>query len=331
MSKVIAIITDPAIGGTFLAWSIEYLAGHHSMYNAFSHTCVPVLPNPMVNNNAHLHQMNHFSSKISSHHNVQLLYQVIAELQLNKTNPFHIIYTHMYSFMEHSVDGGNKWDYDAFCEFVNALSNQCITSIFVHVPMDYALYFDQMISRATSKNAMAGSLMNYFPTIDIKSMQVYDKRELIALTLNPHSNEWFSKTKHVVDNDAFLLLSPELWLTLDYSIFNIMRYLNIGVNDARYGKWVEVYGQWKKLHSSRIRWCWYFDEIMDAVLNGHDMDLVRFDLDLLQEATIQHELIYKHNLNLKTFELYKFKNTKQLHNLLEPNIHDLSKSKIYDN
>ena len=53
------------------------------------------------------------------------------------------------------------------------------------------------------------------------------------------------------------------------------------------------------------------------------MDLTRFDLDVIQEAFIQRELIYKHNLNLKTFQLEKFINTQQLHNLLEPNIHPL--------
>ena len=51
------------------------------------------------------------------------------------------------------------------------------------------------------------------------------------------------------------------------------------------------------------------------------MDLERFNLDIFQEAAIQRELLYKHNLNLKIWQLEKFKNTKQLHNLLEPNIH----------
>jgi hypothetical protein len=68
------------------------------------------------------------------------------------------------------------------------------------------------------------------------------------------------------------------------------------------------------------------DEIINLIIEGRPMDLKRFDLDVLQESVIQHFLLYKHNLNLKTFGLEKFENTLQLHNLLEPNVyHQLEK------
>jgi len=55
------------------------------------------------------------------------------------------------------------------------------------------------------------------------------------------------------------------------------------------------------------------------------MDLSRFELNLNQEASIQHVLIYKYDLNLKTWGLEKFpNNTKKLHELLEPNIHKIT-------
>ena len=53
------------------------------------------------------------------------------------------------------------------------------------------------------------------------------------------------------------------------------------------------------------------------------MDLEKFNLDLMQEAAIQRELIYNYSLNLKTWQLEKFTNTKQLHGLLEPNLHPI--------
>ena len=54
------------------------------------------------------------------------------------------------------------------------------------------------------------------------------------------------------------------------------------------------------------------------------MDLESFELDIMQEAAIQRELIYKYNLNFKTWQLEKFQSTRQLHALLEPNIHSLN-------
>jgi hypothetical protein len=49
------------------------------------------------------------------------------------------------------------------------------------------------------------------------------------------------------------------------------------------------------------------------------MDLNRFNLDIVQEAAIQHILLYKHSLSIKTWQLEKFNNTKQINALLEPN------------
>ena len=61
--------------------------------------------------------------------------------------------------------------------------------------------------------------------------------------------------------------------------------------------------------------------IIESILKNNYIDLTKFNLDIVQEATIQHELLYKHNLNLKTWQLEKFMDSKQLHSLLEPNIY----------
>ena len=79
----------------------------------------------------------------------------------------------------------------------------------------------------------------------------------------------------------------------------------------------------------RIQWVSHFDEIMNAVLNGYTMDISSFNLDIMQEATIQHVLIYKYGLNLKTWELDVFpNNTKHIHELIEENIHPITPYKI---
>jgi len=332
MSKVVAIITDPAIGGTFLSWTIEYLAGHNYIYNAFAHLPEKLVSNPVINNNAHLHNMNHFSSKYTSSENVRLLPNVISELQRNTINDFHIIYTHMHSFMQHIKDGDRLWDYSAFCNFTNIINLQNITTIFVHVPKKYVLYFDQLISRATNTSEIDEYLIKNCSGIlnqnNLDLLNVYDKRELIALSINPYNYDRYNATKSLINDKAYLILAPELWLTLDDSIFEIMKFLNVDVNMQRYEQWVNVYKQWKPFHIKRMQWCWYIDDIIESILNGYDMNLERFKLDLYQEATIQHILIYQHGLNLKTYELYKFENTKQLYNRLVQNEHDLSKSMI---
>jgi hypothetical protein len=100
------------------------------------------------------------------------------------------------------------------------------------------------------------------------------------------------------------------------------------VDQNRFENWMSVYGVWKNNHTKRLNFVNNFEIIINNIINGVDMDLSRFEFDLIQEAAIQHQIMYKHNLNFKTWQLEKFINTKQLHNLLEPNIHDLSKSLI---
>ena len=122
-----------------------------------------------------------------------------------------------------------------------------------------------------------------------------------------------------------MLNTFELYNLLDQTIDQLFDFLEIEIDKTRRTHWTEIYNKWKKLHIRRLKFVWYFDTIVNYIVDGYHMDLLNFDLDLVQEATIQHSLIYKYNLNLKTFQLEKFINTKQLHNLLEPNIHPLGK------
>jgi hypothetical protein len=104
---------------------------------------------------------------------------------------------------------------------------------------------------------------------------------------------------------------------------DLFDYLEIKIDNERIVYWNTVYLSWRKIHYNRLNFLWCFDKIINYILNDYYMDLTRLKLDIIQEAYIQHELIYKHNLNLKTWQLEKFTNTQQLHSLLELNTHPL--------
>ena len=125
------------------------------------------------------------------------------------------------------------------------------------------------------------------------------------------------------DCDTWYLDARDAWFMLDQSIDHIFNWLNMTIVAHRWPLWLEVYNQWRRFHYQRTRFFWYFPQIIKAIVQGHDIDLRRLELDLVQESIIQHELIYKHGLNLKTFGLEKFSNTKQLHHLLESNQHQV--------
>ena len=150
----------------------------------------------------------------------------------------------------------------------------------------------------------------------------WDKREFIALNFNfkEHTNMHQSITDYS-SNSFYELNCLDLFTQFDITVYKMFDYLNLIINTDRFEKWSRVYNKWKKLHYTRLRFIWYFDTIIKSILYGKSMDLQEFNLTILQEAAIQQSLIYDYSLNLKTWQLEKFINTKQLHDLLEPNSH----------
>ena len=99
-----------------------------------------------------------------------------------------------------------------------------------------------------------------------------------------------------------------------------MKYLDLDIVPERLSAWIPVYRRWQSIQSRSLKFAINLPYIIDAIVNNWYYELD--DLSFEQEVIIQHFLIYKHNLNLKTWKLSKFPdNTQQLHDLLEANIH----------
>jgi len=323
MSKVVTIITDPAVGGTFLTWSLHYLAGH-TTYLTTSGKYVDLPDNPMQKHNADGDNAHGFETinTGSTYKRVKTAIELLdnPERERESKNLFNVLYVHSGNY---HLDKHTEW-HRAF----NLMLEKKYPVILVRLPKAQVLYHSLLQFRR-SEQTHDDILECYFSHSTEQQKKsilanVYDKREFIALNYkNPFDfDEYATLFNSLPDrNDILHLLSIDVWQNLDNTIHDIMKFIDIPINSKRYEKWLIVYAQWKQIHTKRIMWCWYFDTIIEYILKGYSMDLERFDLDLYQEAVIQHVLIYKYGLNLKTFELYKFTNTKQLHDLLEPTSH----------
>jgi len=310
LTKLVSVLTSPAVGGTFLAWSLEYLAGHKSMYNVFEKKYIDINTNILNNANAHEYKSNqlrprHFEDKNRSTYCFE---QVVQDLIKSYGNDFNVVYTHSH--------------YALTPQLINDILEYTTYNISVRLPKYFVLYHGSEIKRADGQPNIT-----LIPDFFADMQHITDialKRELLALNFKPFDFNGF-KSEIVGNNfNAFRMVGPDLWQNLNNTITDIMEYIEQPIQQNRIPEWLRIYEKWKELHIKRILWCEYFSEIIESILNGYDMDLERFNLDLFQEATILHELLYKHNLNLKTHKLFKFKNAKQLYNLLEPNIHKLT-------
>jgi hypothetical protein len=327
MSKLSFIITDPAVGGTFVSWSVEYLAGHDVTYSVEQNAYIPIVDNPVQEHNAHIYKPNQYD--LAS--DVDNAISCLTNLQDANDRKIDLIYVHPYFWSE---DKHNDW-FNAVDKITE--SNRPIVIVKMTTP--YLLYHGVDRKRGPA-DFQRGLYTKHNTSIDINISEFfaydsikweelnltnqYDKREFLALNLRPFDTKIYNNMfKTHPTNKILSLCAIDVWQMLDITIYDIMDFLNIEINQDRYKKWHNVYNEWKKLHTKRIMWCWYYDQIIEYIINGYDMDLTRFDLDLVQESTIQHTMIFKHGLNFKTFNLDTFTNTKQLHDLLEPNIHPI--------
>jgi hypothetical protein len=327
---MIAVLTDPAVGGTFLTWSLHYLAGHEKYYHAVSNSWVSVSNNPLTGKNSHGFKPNQPLTSDT----FDLIHSALVN---TPTDNFHTIYFHNFRGSTVSADNILK----------KAISNiACDRTVVLSLADEHRLYTRSYKMRAdivpswhnplktitTDKEAFDDFISYFFQDSlvewnKLSLTEIWDQREFLALNL-PTANNMSIVPNIDLSQENYVLDTMELWNTFDITADNLFNYLGVTINEDRRASWNIVYNQWRKVHYNRMLFVWYFEKIIDYIIKGNDLDLTRFNLDIVQEASIQHELIYNHNLNLKTWQLTKFTNTKQLHQLLEPNLHDLSKSKI---
>jgi hypothetical protein len=329
--SITSIISDIAVGGSFLNWSILWLSGINEYYYYYDDIFKTLTNNPLTNKNAH----NFRANKLRKFVYVNDMYSKIKQIEGHNTVFFHnfIDDNETEPAIHSAFDQSDKI---VRVKTTNTLYHYTIQSrasniknfsldergdlIILEKYKDDREQFDNNFVYKFFKESY-----EKFKNLDMN--EIWDYREFLALNIRPYNtNDRFIKDSSFPKKDYYLLKAEELWFCLDKDIINIFDYLNLSLDNNRFEEWLKIYNVWKEFHWKRVKFQWYLDEIINLIIEGRPMDLKRFDLDVLQESVIQHFLLYKHNLNLKTFGLEKFENTLQLHNLLEPNVyHQLEK------
>jgi hypothetical protein len=316
---MITILTDPAVGGTFLTWTVYYLTGKTHYFSARLDKIVKLPNSPLTTNNAH----KFIPNQPRNIKDIDCFLPVLA-------NKDECVYMHQ--FNNNTEEAVTKLLSCSTKTIILSMNNnQALYQCKHQVRNATTSWNDQHQRMLVDPDEIYEDLVNYFfkeskqTWAGLGLTDIWDKREFIALNFNPFQHD---SILNYVDNTKqyYYVNTMDIWTNFDQSVYEIFRYLDLSIDEQRYQSWLPVYSQWKKYHADNVKFVWYFDPIIDSILKGTEFDLTRFNLDIRQEAAIQHALIYKHNLNLKTWKLEKFTNTKQLYDLLEPNIHNLTKS-----
>ena len=335
MSRTVVSITSiPSVGATFVDWSIQFLSGQTKHYYAKDDCWIDLVDNPVTNDNAHNYKKNHPDG---INQTVEILEKISQQSgELFTFYPTAIKYNTAYN----QLNADNKsqiinYIRDDF-QKVFELCSQKTKLIFIDSNPEISLYHITMRRLGAllfdkDKNGDAEELQQevdgYFfkESFDyFSSNYKWDIRERRALNFRPY-NVGFGSTSDVKINFGLPHLwidSRSLWTLGDLTLKKIMNYIGLPIDPERFKQWLPVYQQWARRQLEILDFCHRLLHIIDSIVNNWDYQLE--DLSFEQEIAIQHFLIYKHNLNLKTWQLKKFPtNTKDLHKLLETNIHSV--------
>ena len=322
-SKVVCVTSIGQVGATFLDWSLHWLVGHNDIYNTDQQAWLKVPAMPLTADNAHTHPKNHPAG-----HGEFL--QTVGNLQQIPTTTFHSCYAspldsyqtaQNLSITDQQLQDARilEWlmttvDLDYAHIFKSA--TQC-PIIYIHTDSRHSYY--QLLSMSRAKtDGYVGFHQWYFQGKLKPTQHTWDQREMLALDIRPNyhlENDYidFSVPHLRID-------SEELWYDPATVVKQCIEYLGCKIDHTRCQHWKTVADQWQDIQRPMLRFCRNLDHIVMATVKGWDFPLP--ELSLLQEAIIQHHLIYDHNLNIRNWQLESFPdNTNKLHKLLEPNQH----------
>lgn len=343
MKNVFCITSTHSLGCTFFDWSIHFLSGQTHFFNYLQQEWIPLCQNPLGNDNAHNHKKNHPAGynetrKVllnffnQSNNDLYSCYPTFLHFDVALTNlgintadcenPAH--WNRVLNYVREDFDSTFT-----FCDENN------VKFIFVNVDPNYSLYFlnvrslekkqfDSGIPKDSSElqedfqKAFFSTSVRRWKEFNLDS--IWDHRERLALDMRPF--EFKQNYLPNLTRPHLWLTSSELWFQGPTTIKRILNYLNLTLDTDRWHRWLPIYYKWQEIQLDFLAFDFKFDHIIESIIKNWYYNLG--ELSFYQEVAIQHALIYRHNLNLKTWQLEKFpSNTQDLHKLLESNIHPI--------
>ncbi len=340
--SVFCITSRRSVGCTFFDWTIHFLSGQQNFYQVAKQKWLPISQNPVMEINAHGHPKNHPRGSTVT---LQQLETLLTQ------SPDHIYSLYpttirLDTAAEHfgiPVECvGQPDNYKKIVRYISEDFDKNFKNCYQkNIPLIYigedprvALYHIGARTLdigliSTSPHASADEAKKEIQQIffsksektwnQLNLTNIWDQREKQALDFRPfhphYCNTDQMKYPHLWIN------CQDLWTRGETVALQMLRYLNLELDQQRLETWRPVYAKWQSIQLKRLEFCYSYQHIVDSIVNNWYYEI---DLTFDQEVVIQHCLIYQHNLNLKTWQLEKFpNNTQDLHKLLEPNTHPL--------
>jgi hypothetical protein len=344
MARIIITTSFRSVGCTFLDWSVLYLSGQQQYFSLKENCAMPICHDPLNTRlkNAHGHRKNCASGSVETDIAIKKLrncHDHIATLY-----PYPLRSSSCLSKLGKSIHSVRSIDQrlheqtallqiEDYKKMVNTCLDQDLSVLFVEADARTIGYhwhlrsLDQGYLRQSPLESEQEARQEQDDLFFADSQatwkalglsEIWDQRERMALDMRPYDTLLFPKI--AFDRPYWHINCQDLWHCTSDVVRECFKWLQLPIDSARWAQWHNVSQRWQQMQQDILRFEQNLPHILDAIVNNWYLELGQ--MTLKQEATIQHCLIYQHNLNLKTWQLEHFPdNTQKLHKLLEPNQH----------
>lgn len=331
MSQIIALTSGRPLGCTFLDWSLHWLAGHRQHWNFHLGDWAAIPADPLVDRNAHAHQKNHpagdkelehmlampvprsGSDFTTVYYNFQQLPHWLAVLGIPHQN---LSRHHWHTIQQLQLQ--QLRDMSRLCQQYGVLQ------IAAKETSGTELYFlHARVIADWMPTHVEPDIAEYLTWFGVETeLPRWDLREQIALDIRPFEPTCLRDYVPLQCNHL-CITDLDLWVNGVIAIPKLLQDLDIALDQTRWHHWCTVYAKWQHIQKPYVDFAQQAIPMVQDIINDRPRLLPR--LTLLQEAAIQHCLIYLHDMNIRNWKLDAFpNNTRDLHQLLEPNQHPIT-------
>lgn len=344
MNNVFCVTSYNSVGCTFIDWSVYFLSNQFQHYNVNSNRWLPVSSNPLTELNAHGHDKNHPQGYDTTKSFIEHI-ETLTSDRLHSIYPWALTPGAAAAYLNlppESISNADtfkritQFRKDDYHELLNLCGAKQIKTVFVQSDPGSILYFQKrrvlayLLLDYTTTSTTEQQLNNEFQTVffnksltdwqDNGLIEIWDVRERLALDTRPFDQNLINFVPDL-QHPYLWINSFDLWTRTPDVLEKIMKFLELPIDHEKFNQWLPICSKWQKIQLDILEFCFNQEHIVNAIINNWYYEI---DLTFDQEVIVQHCLIYQHGLNLKTWQLEKFpKNTKDLHKLLEPNIHPI--------
>jgi hypothetical protein len=341
--KFYAVTSATSLGCSFLDWSIQWLTGQDQVLVAHRTAWQPITADPVSADqlNAHGHPRNHPSGLLQTQACVAQM-RTVTGVGLASLYPFPL---HVdlccqdlgldIQHLAQNLPAVMRYQHKDYQHSLEWLVEQAGMPV-IYVAPDPAVIGHRWTRRAQHRMwthdqepQSASDLDQEYQEVFFAGSQhewqrlglteIWDQRERMALDMRPWDPHWSDAWR---PEGVHEIGCQSLWFDTEQVLRDLLPRLALEIMPARLAPWRVVLSRWQHIQRRALEFPEALPRIVEAIVRGRSHALPK--LSLVQEAIIQHCLIYQHGLNLRTWNLREFpRDARQLHLLLESNIHPI--------